>query len=182
MPDKPIEPTGLHAACRSAVKATGLAKRVSVHVLRHSFATHLLESGVDIRVIRSCSKQTHTARHHPIEGRIHYPFHPRCGETVLILRRYAYRGTDLVVIPQPDGSVACIPAWMTQESAAHHKVSIEPSRVPERRTALLRRSGAARRTARFCRARPLTPAKRMGRLCQAARLAGPAHVLAYLAR
>jgi hypothetical protein len=46
---------------------------------------------------------------------------------VLILRRYAYRGTDLVVIPQPDGSVACIPAWMTQESAAHHKVSIEPN-------------------------------------------------------
>src|SRR5271166_4915023 len=127
MPDKPIEPTGLHAACRSAVKATGLAKRVSVHVLRHSFATHLLESGVDIRVIRSCSKQTHTARHHPIEGRIHYPFHRRCGETVLILRQYAYRGTDLVVIPQPDGTVACIPAWMTHESAAHHKVSIEPN-------------------------------------------------------
>ena len=52
MPDKPIEPTGLHAACRSAVKATGLAKRVSVHVLRHSFATHLLETGTDIRIIQ----------------------------------------------------------------------------------------------------------------------------------
>src|SRR5271166_3143985 len=38
-----------------------------------------------------------------------------------------YRGTDLVVIPQPDGTVACIPAWMTHESAAHHKVSIEPN-------------------------------------------------------
>ncbi len=32
-PDKPIEPTVLHAACRSAVKAAGLDKRVSVHVL-----------------------------------------------------------------------------------------------------------------------------------------------------
>ncbi len=50
--DKPIEPNVLHAACRSATSAAGLDKRVSVHVLRHSFATHLLESGVDIRIIQ----------------------------------------------------------------------------------------------------------------------------------
>ena len=46
---------------------------------------------------------------------------------MLILRQYAYRGTDLVVIPQPDGTVACIPAWMTHELAAQHKVSIGPN-------------------------------------------------------
>jgi len=51
-PSKPIAITVLHAACRSATKAAGLTKRVSVHTLRHSFATHLLESGVDIRIIQ----------------------------------------------------------------------------------------------------------------------------------
>jgi hypothetical protein len=75
---------------------------------------------------RFCSKQRQTARQQPVEARIRYPFHPRCGEIVLIQRRYAYRGIDLVVIPQPDGSVACLPAWMTHEAAAHFKFSAEP--------------------------------------------------------
>src|SRR5438128_10371025 len=75
---------------------------------------------------RLSSKQIHTAHQHAVEGRIYYPFHPRCGESVLIVRQYAYRGSELVVIPQPDGSVACIPAWMTHESAARHQLRAEP--------------------------------------------------------
>jgi integrase/recombinase XerD len=50
--DHPIDPTVLHAACRSAAKAARLTKRVTMHTLRHSFATHLLENGTEIRIIQ----------------------------------------------------------------------------------------------------------------------------------
>jgi site-specific recombinase XerD len=49
---KPMVTRSVNRVCGQAVHRAGLTKPVTVHTLRHSFATHLLEAGVDVRTIQ----------------------------------------------------------------------------------------------------------------------------------
>lgn len=51
-PGCPISASSVRRHLSAAAKATGLTKRVTPHIMRHTFATHLLELGTDLRVIQ----------------------------------------------------------------------------------------------------------------------------------
>jgi len=51
-PHRPICTTAVRQVLRKVIQETGLTKKVTMHTLRHCFATHLLERGTDIRILQ----------------------------------------------------------------------------------------------------------------------------------
>ena len=50
---RPMNESSLQRALRAAVSESGVNKKATVHTLRHSYATHLLEAGLNLRIIQS---------------------------------------------------------------------------------------------------------------------------------
>ena len=92
-PDRPLCPSTLQKQCQRAVHRAGLKKRCTPHTLRHSYATHLLEAGVDLVTLQAILGHTDlrtTAHYLHVNSR-------RLQQTPSLL--------DLLVLPQP-GSTA----------------------------------------------------------------------------
>lgn len=81
---EPLSRVGAWGVVRRATEQAGIAKRVTPHTLRHSFATHLLEGGADLRAVQEMlghadlsTTQIYTHVDREYLRSVHKQFHPR---------------------------------------------------------------------------------------------------------
>ena len=72
------------------------------------------------------AKRLHNARYQSGEAIIRYGFHPRCGETVIVTGRNRHGDEVALTIRQPDGTLAQLPIWMTEDRAEAMRVTEIP--------------------------------------------------------
>jgi hypothetical protein len=72
------------------------------------------------------AKQRHNAQYQSDVTTISYVFHPRCGETVIVRGRNRHGGEVALTVRQPDGTLAQLPIWMTEDQAAAMMVTQIP--------------------------------------------------------
>jgi integrase/recombinase XerD len=96
-PDRPITSSNVQRRFGRLVKKVGLGKHCSMHTLRHSYATHLLEAGVDLLTLKALlgHRSLQTTAHY-----LHCSTH-RLQQTPSLL--------DLLVVPRPPRSPASQP-------------------------------------------------------------------------
>ena len=80
----PLSRVGAWGIIKQAAKRAGLTKRVTPHTLRHTFATHLLEGGADLRAVQEMlghadlsTTQLYTHVDRDYLRTVHKQFHPR---------------------------------------------------------------------------------------------------------
>jgi integrase/recombinase XerD len=80
----PLSRVGAWAILKRAARRAGLTKRVSPHTLRHTFATHLLEGGADLRAVQEMlghadlsTTQLYTHVDREYLRAVHQRYHPR---------------------------------------------------------------------------------------------------------